>query len=100
MYQDLAPAGLQVIAVDVSNDVERSTQFYEQYGYTIPVAFDAGQLVSARQYGVIATPTNYLLDAAGRVVWRHYGFRRGDEVHVRERIEALLGVAGAAASGE
>ena len=73
----------------MSNDVERSREFYEQFGYTIPAAFDVGQRVAA-DFGVIGTPTNYLLDAEGRIVWRHYGFRRGDEAEVRERVEELL----------
>ena len=70
--------------------MERSREFYEQFGYTVPAAFDVGQGV-ASGFGVIGTPTNYLLDSEGRVMWRHYGFRRGDEVELRERIEELLG---------
>ncbi len=78
------------MAVDVSNDEPRTRTFYEQFGFTIPVAFDEGQEVAARRYGVIGTPTNYLLDASGRVVWRHYGYRPGDEIEVRARVEELL----------
>lgn len=76
--------------MDVSNDEPRTREFYEEFGFTIPVAFDAGQSVAGRRFGVIGTPTNYLLDDAGRIVWRHYGYRPGDEVEVRERVEALL----------
>ena len=79
-----------MIAIDVSNDVTRSRKFYEEYGFTIPAAFDPGGEVAVSRYGVIATPTNYLVDGAGRIVWRHYGFRPGDEVELRARIEKLL----------
>jgi len=41
---------------------------------------------------VEATPTNYLVDAKGRVVWRHYGFRPGDEELLRAEIGAVLGL--------
>lgn len=82
--------GLQIIAVDVSNDVPRSRQFYEEFGFTIPAAMDEGQRVSGATYGVIGTPTNYLIDASGRIVWRHYGYRRGDDVEIRARVAALL----------
>lgn len=79
-----------MIAVDVSNDIARSTQFYDQFGFTIPAAMDAGQRVSGGIYGVIGTPTNYLIDGTGRIVWRHYGYRRGDDVEIRARVAELL----------
>lgn len=41
-------------------------------------------------FGVTGTPTNYLLDSRGRIVWRHYGFRRGEEAEVRRQIERVL----------
>lgn len=75
--------------MDISNDVPRTEQFYEGYGFTIPAGFDTGQTVS-RQFGVIATPTNYLVDREGRIIWRHYGYRPGDEAHMREQLEAAL----------
>lgn len=77
------------MAVDVSNDVVRAREFYDGYGFTIPAGFDVDGSV-ARQFGVEATPTNYLLDRDGRVVWRHYGFRPGDEEALRREISAVL----------
>jgi thioredoxin-like negative regulator of GroEL len=77
------------VAVDVSNDVVRTGEFYDGYGFTIPAGFDVEGSV-ARQFGVEATPTNYLLDGDGRVVWRHYGFRPGDEEALRREISAVL----------
>jgi len=79
------------VAVEISNDQERAREFYEGYGYTIPAAFDVRGDVS-RQYGVIATPMNYLLDGEGRIIWRHYGYRPGDEAAMRAEIGAELGL--------
>ncbi len=79
-----------MIAVDVSDDLERASQFYDENDFSIPAAFDPGQEISARAYGVIATPTNYLLDGRGRIVWRHYGYKRGDEDDVRREIGEVL----------
>jgi hypothetical protein len=73
----------------VSNDVERSREFYDQFGFTIPAAFDVTQ-VGGGMFGVTGTPTNYLLDAQGRIVWRQYGFQRGEEVEVRAQVEKVL----------
>ncbi len=77
------------MAVDVSNDVARAREFYKGYGFTIPAGFDVDGTVS-KQFGVEATPTNYLVDADGRIVWRHYGFRPGDEALLRQEISAVL----------
>lgn len=79
------------MAVDVSNDVVRAREFYAGYGFTLPAGFDVDGSVSM-QFGVEATPTNYLIDADGRIVWRHYGFRPGDEVLLRQEISAVLGL--------
>ena len=79
-----------IIAIDVSNDVERTRQFYEENGFSIPAVFDPGQEISAREYGVIATPTNYLLDKHGRIVWRHYGYKPGDETDMRREIAEVF----------
>ena len=45
----------------------------------------------SRQFGIEATPTNYLIDANGHVVWRRVGFRPGDEEQIRQEIAAVLG---------
>lgn len=74
----------------MSNDEPRTRTFYEENGFTIPVAFDPGQEVAGKRFGVIGTPTNYLLDESGRIVWRHYGYRPGDEIEMRRRVVALL----------
>lgn len=74
----------------MSDDRERTRTFYDQFGYTIPAAFDPGQEVAGVRYGVIGTPTNYLLDGQGRVVWRHYGYQPGDEHELRRQIREVL----------
>lgn len=74
----------------MSDNREGTRTFYDQFGYTVPAVFDVDQEVAGIRYGVIATPTNYLLDASGRIVWRHYGFRPGDEIDMREQITRIL----------
>ena len=52
LYEDLNSAGLEIVAVEISNDVPRTEQFYEGYGFTIPAGFDVDGGVS-RQFGVM-----------------------------------------------
>ena len=90
MNDEFADEGLHILAVDISNDVVRTRAFYEEFGFTLPAGFDVQGTVS-RQFGIEATPTNYLIDANGQVVWRGVGFRPGDQAKIREEIVAVLG---------
>ena len=81
--------GFAVIAIDVSNDVSRTRQFYLENGWVIPAAFDTEQLAGGT-FRITGTPTHYLIDARGRIVGRKYGYRLGDEVHLRAQVEELL----------
>lgn len=78
-----------VLGVDVRNDRAGTAAFYGEFGYQIPTVFDT-ENVGVRQYGVSATPTTYVVDDAGRIVWRRYGYLPGEEVRLREFIEREL----------
>ena len=77
-----------MVAVEVSNDHEGTEEFYAQNSFTVPTAFDTAGV--ARQYGIMGTPTAYLLDKDGRIVWRKYGYVMGEEAELEERIADLL----------
>jgi hypothetical protein len=81
--------GLAVIAVDVRNDRSGTAAFYDEFGYEVPNVFDT-QNVGVARYGVSATPTTYVVDDAGRIVWRRYGYLPGEEVRLREFLEREL----------
>jgi thioredoxin-related protein len=78
-----------VLAVDVRNDRSGTEEFYREFGFEIPNVFDTRN-VAVAQYGVAATPTTFLVDDAGRIVWRRYGYLPGEEVRLRRQIETLL----------
>jgi len=77
-----------MVAVEVSNDQEGTEEFYSQNNFDVPTAFDTAGV--ARQYGIMGTPTAYLLDKDGRIVWRKYGYVMGEEAELEERIADLL----------
>lgn len=79
-----------VLAVDVSDDREGTRQFYEEGGFVVPAAFDT-EGVALRDYRIPGTPTNYLLDGEGRILWRRFGFRAGDEAVLEETVVEALG---------
>ena len=89
LYRELKDSGLSVIAIDTSNDLQRTREFYVAHNFVIPAAFDTAQLAYGI-FGITGTPTHYLLDHQGRIVWRHFGYARGDEMMMREQVLAVL----------
>jgi thiol-disulfide isomerase/thioredoxin len=89
LYQDLAPAGLEIIAVAMPYDppnrvVETSQRMHIPY----PVALDiAGKAVSAFG-GVQGTPAFFLISAQGEIDTAHTGAI--DMAFLRARIGMLL----------
>jgi len=81
--------GFSVVAVDVRDDRSGTDAFYQEYGFEIPNVFDTED-VAVAQYGVTATPTTYLVNEEGRIVWRRYGYLPGEEIRLREQVGALL----------
>lgn len=78
-----------MIAVDVRNDRSGTEAFYDQFDFVIPNVFDT-RSVAASRYGVAATPTTYLVDDSGRILYRRYGYLPGEEVRLRAQVEELL----------
>ena len=78
-----------MLAVDVRNDRSGTAAFYDEFGFEVPNVFDTNR-VAATRYGVTATPTTYVVDDAGRIVWRRYGYLPGEEVRLREFVEREL----------
>ena len=42
------------------------------------------------QFNVSALPTTILIDADGKVIYTHTGYKSGDETILMEKIEALM----------
>jgi len=49
---------------------------------------------AAEQLGMIRMPTSFLLDRAGRVRFRHDGFRDEEELTIEAEVRELMGPAG------
>ncbi len=59
--------------------------------YTFPVALCDRDFASTT-YGVYGLPTNLLLNAERKVVFRHAGYDSGDEKTMEAEIRELLGL--------
>ncbi len=65
---------------------------------TVPVLVGGSQDVLQRDYSVESTPTTFLLDANGRVLYRADGYKPGDEKVLEEKIAGFLGMPAATAT--
>lgn len=89
IYQELQDQGLVVAAITVDAVEEDALDFLERYPVSYPIAFDnSGDVPTA--FAVNGMPSGYLIDRSGNVRAVHVGFKRGDEVALRDEIIAML----------
>ena len=90
-YNEFKEKGFTMIAV--STDSERSVSkvrpFVKANNYDFPVLLDTNSEV-ARMYYARMIPYTVILDKTGNIVYTHVGYKKGDELEVKEIIEKLL----------
>ncbi|HVX31155.1 MAG TPA: TlpA disulfide reductase family protein [Nitrolancea sp.] len=74
-----------------SPNVTRS--FTRRTGVTFPMLIDDNDYAVSRAYAIQATPSLFLLDGAGTVVWHRMGFQKTSMSELSQVIADLLGVA-------
>jgi peroxiredoxin len=72
LYNKYRSKGFEIIGVSLDNDKTEVVKFVQSNSIPWPVAFENGGLESAPalQYGILALPTQFLVDAKGQVVSR------------------------------
>jgi thiol-disulfide isomerase/thioredoxin len=99
MHRKYAAQGLQIIAVNVDKERELAEQFLRETPAEFALRFDpAGEL--AKEFGVQAMPSSYLLDGAGNVLERHFGFKLADTEDYERAIQNALAPAGGERSSQ
>ena len=73
MHQELAKRGVEMLAVDFGDKAETIVAYFKKERFEMTPLQQEGDEVS-RAFGVQTYPTNYLLDASGKVAWRMVGF--------------------------
>jgi cytochrome c biogenesis protein CcmG/thiol:disulfide interchange protein DsbE len=89
MQRKYGPEGLQIIGVNLDKDHAAADRFLEEVPAAFALRFDpAGAL--AKQFGVQAMPSSFLIDKDGSVLATHFGFRTLDTGDYERAIEAAL----------
>jgi thiol-disulfide isomerase/thioredoxin len=82
--------GVRVVVVDVTGRKELTDKVISEAAYKAPVLLD-DKGFSRQEYKITATPTTFVVDQAGRMIFKHVGYGPGMETMFDKEIEALLG---------
>jgi thiol-disulfide isomerase/thioredoxin len=82
--------GLQIVGVNLDENVEEAKDFLAQNPAQFTIVADVSKQC-AKDFGVKAMPSSYLIDRNGKVHHVHLGFRPGEAQALRELVEKLLG---------
>ncbi|MBF0628608.1 MAG: TlpA family protein disulfide reductase [Magnetococcales bacterium] len=76
-FQQRKARGLRVLAINVGQDRATAQRFVEERGLTFDILLDPDSRV-AKQYGVVALPTSYLIDKHGKIYKKILGETAAD----------------------
>jgi thiol-disulfide isomerase/thioredoxin len=89
MQRKYGADGLQIIAVNLDKDRALADRFLAEVPAEFALRFDpAGAL--AKEFGVQAMPSSFLIDADGKVLASHAGFRTADAAEYERAIASAL----------
>ena len=78
-----------MILVDASNRKELTQKMIDEVAVTMPVLLDDKE-ISDKAYPVNATPTTFIIDAGGRIIFTHIGYGEGMDAMFEKEIDLLL----------
>ncbi len=87
MYPSLDKQGLRYISVNYGDDKKTIDKYVKEGKFTFPIGMNGkGANDVAKLFGVSAYPTNYLIDANGKVVASFVGF---DEEGMKKALRSM-----------
>lgn len=90
MQRKYGSKGLQIVAINVDAKRADADKFLAQNSTVFALAFDSkGE--SPKRFGVKGMPTSALIDADGKVLYVHQGFRLEERAELEARLAAAVG---------
>ena len=89
LYREIGTEEFEIIAINVDEDTEDGLEFLEDHPVSYPVLADPEGEIGI-PYEIRTLPRSFLLDRNGQIVASYKSFKEGDEVTIRQEIEALL----------
>ncbi len=87
-WEQLQDDGVMLIAINVGESEDEITPFLEQVPVDFPLPMDTDMSVS-QQWPMKGLPTTFVVDPAGRIVYRAQGEREWDDPALLDRVRAL-----------
>jgi thioredoxin-related protein len=89
IYNANKDRGLSMVWINVLPDEQKLiADWRASHSYTATILL--GSRSVAEDYDLRMTPTHVLLDAKGKVLWKHAGYKPGDEKEIEGRIRQAL----------
>jgi thiol-disulfide isomerase/thioredoxin/tetratricopeptide (TPR) repeat protein len=82
--------GFSALIVDIANLSDETNKVAEKNNYTMTILLNGNIL--QEKYTIPGTPMTYLIDKRGKAIYRHIGYRQGDEKKMEKEIIDLLGI--------
>lgn len=89
MQAKYAAQGLEIVGVNLDNDKGDANKFLKEVPARFTLKFDPGGKLATR-FDVQAMPSSFLLDASGKVLASHAGFKLTDEAQLEAQIKTAL----------
>jgi len=91
IFNEYSSRGFQMLAISTDNEKSlcKVKPFVKSKKYKFPVLLDTNSEV-ARKYQAQAVPYSVILDKEGNIVYSHLGYMKGDEIHVKKKIDEML----------
>lgn len=94
MHDKYADEELVIVGVNLDNEHDAALAFLDEYPARFKIHYDLEKQL-ARQFGVVAMPSSYLLDRDGAVISQHFGFKVKKQAEYEAAIINALKGAGA-----
>ncbi len=89
IYDANKDRGLAMVWINVIPDEQRLiADWRASHGYTATILLGSRSI--AEDYDLRMTPTHVLLDAKGKVLWKHAGYKPGDEKDIERQVQQAL----------
>lgn len=92
IYEEYKSKGFNVAAISIDNEktVARVKPVVKSRNYPFTVLLDTNGETARKYYVGQTVPAAFLLDKDGKIVYQSTGFKKGDEIKLRKKIEELL----------
>jgi hypothetical protein len=81
--------GIVFVVIDASNRKEQTQEIVSEKSPSLTVVLDE-EGAAWDSYKVYATPTTFIVDPAGRVIFKHVGYGPGMEKMMEKELDLLL----------